>query len=178
MKFKKGDFIKCKKGIEKYRYHDIEPDKTICIVCSVRKDEIEIVPYIHGRLWGLKYIVDETDFEYAVPRLHEGIEPGYVCRLRNGKNYILYVFIKNGTEEIALAGDQDILVCYRVDLTHEHDKEYDIMKVYGYSSSAYNINEPDMICYRDLIWKRQEAKKMTVKEIAEALGYEVEIIEG
>ena len=51
-----------------------------------------------------------------------------------------------------------------------------IIAVYGPTSNAFLLDNSTE--NRDLLWKRQEVKKMTVAEIAKALGYPVEIVEG
>lgn len=53
--------------------------------------------------------------------------------------------------------------------------KYDIVEVYGgcYSrGESLKISTED----RDLLWKREEAKKMTVEEIEKELGYKIEIV--
>lgn len=52
-------------------------------------------------------------------------------------------------------------------------KNNDIVKIYEIDNScAFEYLENNLT----LIWERKEVKKMTVSEIAEELGYEVEIV--
>lgn len=49
-----------------------------------------------------------------------------------------------------------------------------IKAIYGVTSNRFLLDcSTDE---RDLLWTREEAKKMTVKEICDALGYDVEIV--
>lgn len=62
------------------------------------------------------------------------------------------------------------------DLTSTHQMQaWDIMAVYGRPEVSYLCFSFSLVS-RSLLWKRSEPKKMTVKEICEALGYDVEIV--
>lgn len=71
------------------------------------------------------------------------------------------------------------LNCFNDDLQTVEGEQ--VVAVYGYTYPRYLLaNSTDG---RELLWAREEdkpepAKKMTVAEIAEALGYPVEIVEG
>ncbi len=60
-----------------------------------------------------------------------------------------------------------------------HDDEWDIMKVSKVLNGHYLIpthwNEKTL--NKNLLWEREETKKMTVSEIQKELGYKIEIIE-
>lgn len=90
---------------------------------------------------------------------------------------------RNGTVEI-LIKDLDCMVVsnggfnslsrFNEDLTWTDDKEYDVIKVYRPSCASnccFNNYK-----YGKLIYERKETKEMTVKEISDALGYDVKII--
>lgn len=60
-----------------------------------------------------------------------------------------------------------------------HPKDYDIVRVWGLikSTAAYHQTLTTKISGRDLLWEREpEAKKLTVDEISELLGYKVEVV--
>ena len=60
----------------------------------------------------------------------------------------------------------------------KHARTKDIVEVYGLLEGVRNYGETLALSTenRKLLWKRQEARKMTVSEIAKALGYEIEIV--
>lgn len=102
------------------------------------------------------------------------LKPGYVCVTRNG-HYLMVLPTEDG---LCLCGDDHgPLSGWNSDLTFNPcgTSKLDIMKVYGLSKY------PRFACDRSsdgrkLIWERKETKKMTVKEICDALGYDVEIV--
>jgi hypothetical protein len=49
-----------------------------------------------------------------------------------------------------------------------------IVAIYGRTYNKYLLE--NSIARRELLWERKEPKKMTVAEICEALGYEIEIV--
>ena len=55
------------------------------------------------------------------------------------------------------------------------DKDFDVMKIY--TSKAFILNNLFNDNYLECIWERKEPKKMTLAQISEALGYEVEVID-
>ena len=56
-----------------------------------------------------------------------------------------------------------------------HDKTFDVMKIYmSKSTQLKNLFDNN---YITCIWERKEPKKMTLAQISEALGYEVEVID-
>ena len=106
------------------------------------------------------------------------LKPGYVVVCRNERAYVIcetdsgeLYGVRNSGRFVWLNGGA---------LTHDlksqlHTPEWDICAVYGrpiYPGSCLTPATED----RKLLWKRKEAKKMTVKQICEALGYDVEIV--
>ena len=55
------------------------------------------------------------------------------------------------------------------------NKDFDVMKIY--TSKAFILNSLFNDKYLECIWERKEPKKMTLAQISEALGYEVEVID-
>ena len=62
----------------------------------------------------------------------------------------------------------------------EYTRGHDIVAVYGYvrGSLAYSRSGVLSEENRELLWERKIPKKMTVEEISNILGYEVEIVAG
>lgn len=105
------------------------------------------------------------------------LKPGYVIRNRYGDEYMVLP-VKDGSLAFVRSGSWDPVANYNTNLTNR--SEYtglDVMEVYGFPSTALMALDLDPeLSGRHLLWKRSEAKKMTVKEICEALGYDVEIV--
>ena len=55
------------------------------------------------------------------------------------------------------------------------NKDFDVMKIY--TSKAFILNSLFNDKYLECIWERKEPKKMTLAQISEELGYEVEVID-
>lgn len=103
------------------------------------------------------------------------IKDGMVIELRNSRRYVKInsrLINKNGWNNF---------YDYSVDTLSidEHDISFDIMAV-------YEVDIKNVSCLDDIlnkenlipIWERKEPKKMTLKEVCDELGYDVEIIKG
>ena len=103
------------------------------------------------------------------------LKVGYVVKQRNGD---LRMVVSNDEGTIYFldnAGNFNGGDFLNPDLTNSKYKPYDIMEVYGFSTRVrYALTSSTDT--RKLLWKREEAKKMTVAEIEKALGYEVEVV--
>lgn len=102
------------------------------------------------------------------------LKVGYVVKLRKGA---LCMVLPNANDEMCLSGERDRFPVseLRDDLTNKYTGTADVVEVYGRCAAnkyAHHLSTHQ----RDLLWKRSEAKKMTVKEICDALGYDVEIV--
>lgn len=88
-----------------------------------------------------------------------------VVELRNGERYLVVGDF--------LIGDNDFFI--KDDFTNSLDnhglRKFDVVRVYENICKIGALYSKDL----DIIWKR-EVKKMTKKEIEEALGYEIEIV--
>lgn len=121
----------------------------------------------------------------------DDLKSGYVVQLRNGEvrmviragNFTKILVSPDGSWSYLNSGwNDDLKATVYVHTSHHesgHQKTYsDIMAVYGlitgaqYYGGALNISTD---C-RPLLWQRNPTKKMTMKEICTALGYEVEIV--
>ena len=108
----------------------------------------------------------------------QDLKTGMLVQFRNGEVYMLI----NDTlvRDVKFLSLNDI----NNDLSHiSHDDEWDIMKV----SKVLNCHSlipkywDERRLNNNLLWEREETKKMTVsemqKELEEKLGYKIEIIE-
>lgn len=97
----------------------------------------------------------------------EDLKNRMVVEVRNGKRYLV-------VGEMLMRGAGFLLLPdYDEDLMHNGDKDFDIVKVFGYVKTFDQIEKCN-----DVILQRQEAKKLTLKEIEGILGYPVEIVKG
>lgn len=104
------------------------------------------------------------------------LKPGYICLLRNG-SYLMVLPTENCGMCLTGLDTWAPLDAWNSDLLRQYfiDRDLDVMKIFGYAS--YPMAARDFSSAgRGLIWERKETKKMTVKEICDALGYEVHIV--
>lgn len=103
---------------------------------------------------------------------------GYVVVLRGGAigmvmaandRVVIPVVNTDGTKQYCTLGS------YLEDLTCMPNADCDIMSVYGFSRFYLRVADISTDG-RELLWKREETKKMTVAEVCKALGYDVEIV--
>ena len=111
----------------------------------------------------------------------EDIHTGYVLEM-NSSSRLLVARIRN-FEKVGVRIVQDRPYGGKV-LSECFDNELkgvgpnsglSIDKVYGLSNSFNSVFSTD-VAGRPLLWERKVVKKMTVAEVSEALGYEVEIV--
>lgn len=109
----------------------------------------------------------------------DDLKPGYVVRTRDGK----FLLVAETSFEKYLM-DMRIgafpLKYWLPDMRKfspfiDGRNPCDIMEVYGLPYSPSDVLTV-RIDTRELLWKRSEPKKMTMEEICEALGYDVEIV--
>lgn len=133
---------------------------------------------------GYPEIYSSDGFMELVAFSKADLKPGYVVEMRDGSKAIMCEYQPKGASktEIVLVyekGDHgwDRFGLVNDDLTWDGvvGSNHDITKVYGYSSYGDYANSANTE-FRPLLWERKEAKKMTLKEICDALGYEVEIV--
>jgi hypothetical protein len=105
------------------------------------------------------------------------LKVGYVVKQRDGDLSMIMPGLGGKMVTVNKDGRWSSINSYNADLCCPGCSTGDIMEVYGYSSWNYRALTIETVD-RDLLWKREDPKKMTVKEIAEALGYPVEIVEG
>lgn len=109
------------------------------------------------------------------------LKVGYVVKFRRGDLRMIMPGSSGRLLAIASDGTNGDIDSYGDDLLHQYGcraadfKGLDIMEVYGFSHwdhTAYYISTEN----RERLWKREEAKKMTVEEIEKELGYKIEIV--
>ena len=131
----------------------------------------------------------------------EDLKSGYVVKLRNGELRMVMragnftkILVNPMTQEWDyMSAWSDALKSNRrtkklntqtygvqglISFQQVRDESFDIIEVYGLLCSTKEYGEA-LTCateHRKLLWKRSEPKKMTVAEISEKLGFEVEIV--
>ena len=102
------------------------------------------------------------------------LKEGMIIECRNGERYLLRTAC---SELVASSNDKYISLNYDEELNENKyfNKDFDIMKIYESNACVLgNLFNND---YLECIWERKEPKKMTLAQISEALGYEVEVID-
>ena len=89
-----------------------------------------------------------------------------VVELRNGERYLIVRNFLMGVNDYFIKDD------FTEGLVNHGLRKFDIVRIYGEVPRIGAINYKNL----DIIWERKP-KKMTKKEIEEALGYEIEIVE-
>ena len=116
------------------------------------------------------------DIKSDIPELHSGM----IVETR--KKDLLFV-AESYEEEIFLMGNDrfDELCYYDDNLINTEDEDLDIVAIYrplkGLEQRPLNGFIDKQKRGLTLIWERKEPKKMTLAQISEALGYEVEVID-
>lgn len=104
------------------------------------------------------------------------LKEGMIVECRNGNRYLLR---KNLNELTLICSNFGawFQAIYDEELNENeyHKEDFDIMKIY--KSKAYALEDLFNDNYLECIWERKEPKKMTLAQISEALGYEVEVID-
>lgn len=143
------------------------------------------------RLWDdwMKLILEKERKQMRDFTLKD-IRSGFVVSLRNGSLWLVARAGEN-FERILVDGkgswgflDRD----YNNDLTLKDcvvgvldgNESRDIVKVYGLISNPRHWQDASSISsglgYRPLLWTRREVKKLTVAQVSDLLGYDVEIV--
>lgn len=89
-----------------------------------------------------------------------------VVELRNGDRYLIVGDFLMGESDFFIKGD------FTDDLANRGLRKFDIVRIYEEINRIGTLYNKEL----DIIWERKP-KKMTKKEIEEALGYEIEIVE-
>lgn len=101
------------------------------------------------------------------------LKNGMIVELRNGFRGIVIndnLILGNKLYSELLNYNDDLSIKYNL-----NGNDLDIIKVYtawSYMGFEDYLKDDNL----DIIWERQESKKMTLKQVEEALGYKIEII--
>lgn len=100
------------------------------------------------------------------------LKEGMIIECRNGEKFLLRI-IHN---DLIASNEEDWFgLKYDKNFIDELFPDFDIMKIYKSDTNILRklFDDNCLTC----IWERKEPKKMTLEEISEALGYEVEVID-
>lgn len=101
------------------------------------------------------------------------LKVGYVVKFRNDEIGIIMQTNK-GLIIIQKNESYNTFNYINENLTND-ESEYDIMEVYGFTNYKYKalrISTED----RELLWKREDKKEMTISEIEKELGYPIKVV--
>lgn len=106
------------------------------------------------------------------------LKEGMIVECRNGNRYLLRKVRGNLLLSANESWDECTYDNNFVDIgedSKEFNGDYDIMKIYESNAHVLvNLFDDDFL---ECIWERKKSKKMTLAQISEALGYEVEVID-
>lgn len=110
------------------------------------------------------------------PNLKEGM----VIKTRNGQKFYIrnhwrYGLIASGEKTWITCNGYDNELYYFKNLGDQELKELDIMEIYD--TDAVNMENLFADSGLELIWEREPAEEMTLKEVCEALGKKIKIKE-
>ena len=102
------------------------------------------------------------------------LKEGMIVECRNGNRYLLR---KRNSELMCSNFDGWFTATYNEKLNENgyYGEDFDIMKIYEPRANVLRNLFDDK--YLTCIWERKEPKKMTLAQISEALGYEVEVVD-
>ena len=124
------------------------------------------------------YYLDWKSNEITVVEYKEDnkmeLKEGMIIECRNGDRYLLRTACG---KLVASSNDEYMNLDYDEELNENKycQEDFDIMKIY--ESNACVLGKLFNNDYLECIWERKEPKKMTLAQISEALGYEVEVID-
>lgn len=107
------------------------------------------------------------------------LKSGMIVKERNGKYHIIMKDFFNGEDILAgISDSKDIsntwsrMSCYNQDMTFFNSELHELDIVEVWKGSPYCIDVPEK-----LLWKREEYKVVTMKEIEEKFGCKVKIVQ-
>ena len=106
----------------------------------------------------------------------EDIKVGYVVELRSGSLLMCMEYGEAGLK--CFASDISAILDINKNYTgfnFPSNYMYDVVRVYGFSQEgacALSLSTD----FRDCLYKREESKKMTIKQIEKELGYKIELV--
>lgn len=165
------------------------------LALSVRAGRLGLFPFSKEEIELGKYgqdFVKVTPEEYLSGGKKEmkksDLKTGYLAVTRDGREYVVYLNVLTGYQHDKKP--KDIMVCnqgdnvrwegldvYNEDLTYKgKENRNDIMEVYLLYRPYALQDMSDRKQMRQLLWKREEPKELTIKQIEEILGYSIKII--
>lgn len=111
------------------------------------------------------------------------LHPGYLVRVRNGK-FMLVMAVRN-IDNLVLVTSEPYkeytstlyLRDYNDDMTNKQDFNHDIMEVYDYPINCKYVLDVLSYSNRNLLYKREGARRVTKSELRRALGFDFELAE-
>ena len=105
----------------------------------------------------------------------DDLKVGYLVKVRNGEFAHVVNTINNGMC-FNYERSWSTVANYNENLTNVLYDDFDIVEVYGLTEKGceahkFGIND------RNLLWKREEVKEMTIEEIQKALGHKIKVVE-
>lgn len=171
MKYKKGDRVKVKKDLNTHTMLGVATRMIPYRGMVVTIKDVHAFSYNIEEDGGRSEWVEST-FEPASPK--DLLETGMVVRARSGAKYLYLNGVLMNENKMTSAGSLDR---YTEGLfIKKGSSSRDILEIYCPQSRIL-----DGFFYDHnlrLIWKRPEAKEMTLMEIERELGYSVKIIKG
>lgn len=180
MKYKVGDRVRVIKDL--YELDPRFPEIGVTEIMEEFKGKIVTIAHVSELE---KYWIheDECDYEWragmfqglAEFELHD-LESRMVVKTRSGDRYFVVrendgFYLMNTNCETHIRILMTYGATYSDDMKH-NDPQRDIMKVFKKVDSINRAKTTEK-----LLWEREEPKKMTLKEIEQKLGYDVEIIQ-
>ena len=159
-KFKVGDKVRCEDGEGVIVYID-----QVCI-----HTRIPYLVLVDGNsLWKAEEELTllETSSFKLIPGKH-------IVKTRNGNLYLLVEC--TGEKLVGINIKDDLYVDFNLDddLKDLDDHDFDIMEVFEFAVTCWSEIKYDL----ERVWKREEAKEMTIAEIEKELGYKVKVVKG
>lgn len=105
----------------------------------------------------------------------DDLKVGYLVKFRNGE----FAHVVDTIDEGMCLDTKDrwnTLRNYNNDLTNRTAHMINIIEVYGYTRYGLNAHKFE-IGNRELLWKREEVKEMTIEEIQKVLGHKIKVVE-
>lgn len=191
MKYKVGDKVRVKswEEMEKeyglYKNGDIKTKanfaKSMKFLCNKIVTIKKVIPeYYSIKEDTERFAWSDDMFEPLEKRfIKDELKTGMLVELRNGEKYKVlkdYETFICGKGMISNKSGFIPLLNFSKNLNNSFGVKYDIIKIYKPKGDCYffNYNMQNF----ELIWEREQTRKMTLAEIEKELGYSIEIVEG
>lgn len=182
-KFKVGDRVRRTKDFSPFCGLPLIPKGSIGTIIDAADCQ-----YPRVKFDGYRPINSDVEYLEPVPFSKADLKPGYVVEMRDGRKALIlpYRDVRGDCDALLMVYDapnswswDPVDACLSDDLlwkTDNGDKSQDVIRVYGLSNVGGRAISAESVDDRPILWERKEPKKMTVKDICDALGYDVEIV--